>query len=663
MLFRLVSLLPLLLLSVLLTAQDYSDTRFGKLSEGEQTALPPGKDSTASAYVLYDRLDLKFAYISGKGPTTVEEFHTRIKLLTAASFERANITLRYNRTYEDISALNAVIHLPDGERIKLANRDFVKERDGDYYTVKFTFPQVTEGAVIEYTYSRRSESILIPSRFAFQRDIPVRWAEYTAMIPEYYRYVSLGNSGRYVVDEVKTTRRPWGPVFRKAPMAHEHVAHNDIRWAMRDVPAFERQPYTNNAVDYLPRVRLQLQSVNYPGELVQPVFSDWQNTVDNLHERSDFGRAYTSRSNSKALRKTAAQHLGQAGGPKEKIDAAYAYVCQNIRWNGQTSIFGTESPDKVLEAGEGNSADLNLALLSILDEAGIPAYPLLVSLRDRGTPIEIYPILTQFDHLLVYTEVDGQPYLLDANGPGRPPGLPREAALNHRGWVADPAGPRWVDVAVPHAQQIVMANIEVREDGMPQVNVRGRLSSYFALEGRRDLSQMESPLGAPIARQVAEVFPDARVLSHDVTQGDDTWGGPLALELDMEVPISHRAEDYIYLQPVLLPLLDDELDDVEARLFPIDFSYPRQLQYIARVTVPEGYAVEEMPASIRLTNDDGSMTASYLAEDLGTGVLSIVFRVNMDRTVYPAESYPALRQMYRRIIDLQEAPIVFRRAK
>ncbi|WP_116124640.1 DUF3857 domain-containing protein [Lewinella sp. IMCC34183] len=663
MVLRVLGPLLFVLFTTGLLAQDYSDVRFGKLSDSDLAALPPAPDSAASAYVLYDHLDLKFDYLSGQGPVLQEYVHTRVKLLTPASFDRANVTLRYNPSYQDISGIKAVIHLPDGERIKLSGRAIVRERDGDYRTIKFAFPQVTAGAVIEYTYKRRSDNILIPTPYAFQRDVPVRWAEYSALIPDYYRYVSLGTSGEYAIDEVKQSRMRWGPVFAKAPTAHESVSHNDIRWAMRDVAAFERQPYTNNATDYLPRVRLQLQSVNYPGEIVEPIFHNWEETVKELHQRRDFGGAYTNRSNYNQLWKAAEPVIMAEPDYKSRIDAAYTFVCRNLRWNGSTSIFGSESPNKVFTAGEGNSADLNLALLALLKEAGIPARPLLVSLRDGGTPIEVYPILTQFDHLLVYTELDGKPYLLDANGPGRAAGLPRLEALNHRGWVADPYAPRWVDVEVPRARQVVMANINFNAEGEPLVDLQSRLNSYFALQGRYALARTETPLDWPVVQDIAATFPATRVIAELGHEGENDTAGPLSLHVKLRVPASVVADEYIYLQPVILPVLDDELDDVEQRLYPVDFPYPWQLHYVANVQAPEGYAVDELPESIRLVSEDRGMTATYTAVERASGTVSITLQVQLDRTVYPATAYPTLRHMYRRIIEMQEANIVYRRAK
>ncbi len=78
---------------------------------------------------------------------------------------------------------------------KLSIKDIIRERyDDDRDIIKFTFPGVRVGAVLEYLYINTHESILVPSRYFFQEDIPVRYAEYRSSIPYMFNYVSLSNS-------------------------------------------------------------------------------------------------------------------------------------------------------------------------------------------------------------------------------------------------------------------------------------------------------------------------------------------------------------------------------------------------------------------------------------------------------------------------------------
>ncbi|MBB4077639.1 hypothetical protein GGR28_000240 [Lewinella aquimaris] len=654
----------LFLFATNLSAQYEDGLKFGKITdEDRQLLLVPG-DSAAAAYVLYDKLDLSFDFLPDKGPVLKESFHRRVKLLKPSSFDRANITLRYDRSFQSLGNLDAQVHLPDGTTIKLRGGDFVREKGDDRKeTMKFTFPQITPGAVIEYRYTLSTESILTPTNYVFQEDIPVRWAEYTARIPKYYSYLSLGMHGNYHIREVEQRPLRWSPVALRGLSNEQMIMHSDMRFVMKDIVPFKHQPYTNNLRDYLPRVRLQLQSVQYPQSMVQPVLKDWHAVANELDELRNFGRAYQVKGNYNQLWKAAGPTVMAAESPRERIAAAYYFVASRIRWDERYHFIGSDSPDNIFKAGVGNSADLNLCLLALLNEAGIDAQPMLVSLRDGGVPIEVYPLVDQFDHLMVYATVGEGSILLDANGVSRPPGLPRERALNHRGWIASTQNPRWTSVEVPRARRVMLCEMSVDEAGLAEVDLTGRLESYFAHSGRLQLKKMKDDTEAPIASDILTHFPEATVVSKEIISGGDHSAQPLTYKVRMNVAAGMASDDYLYIQPILLPLLDAELDDVQERLYPIDFPYPWREQYITNVTVPEGYAVEELPESIRLRSEDGGMEATYTAVAKPDRTITINFSVDLDRTVYQAADYATLRAMYRRIIELQEASIVLKRAK
>ncbi len=653
--------------SATLCAQYENGTRFGEVTPADRQLMVAPGDTAAEAYVLYDHLDLAYGYSEDKGPSILETHHRRLKLLKPSSFHRANVTLRYDRGDQEIDGLQAVIHLPQGGSIPLRTVDFVRDKDSDgLATVKFTFPQVTTGAILEYTYTRSRQSILAPSVYYFQESVPVRWAEYSALIPPYYKYVSLGNQSNYFLQEAKLMKEDFGPNVNSTAYANSgnRIEHSELRWVMKDLPAFEQQPYTNNAEDYIPRIRLQLETVQYPGEAPRAIFSDWQETVETLQDRQDFGRYYRNKTNYGKLWKAAEAELEAAATDQEKIEAAYRFVLRKMSWNGDFGILASKTPNESFADGVGNSADLNMCLLALLNEAGVTAHPLLVSLRDHGAPIEIYPVISQFDHLMVYTEVDGKPLLLDVNDWDRPAGLPRVLALNHRGWVADKGNPHWIDLDVPPAKRTVIQDIVVGEDGIATVEIKSRLESYFAFSARSTLRESKTPAEAPLANEILARFPQMEVIRPGEAGAGDDPSGPLNYSLQLRVPAAAQVlDDYLYVQPILLTVLDAELDDVEHRLYPIDFPYPWEQRFIITLKVPEGYVLEDVPENIRLRAEDGSMVATFATNVLPDGAVSLLFNVNLGRTFYPADHYPGLRDMYHRIIELQETPLVFKRAK
>ncbi len=612
-------------------------------------------DSTAEAYVLHDELSLEFIQDPDGRPMLKEYRHRRVKLFTAASFERADVEIIYNRESDRVSTLRAVIHFPDGGAKKLSKSDFIKERyDDDRDIYKFTFPGVREGAIIEYSYVQTDKFIVIPSRYFFQESIPVRWAEYKALIPGYFNYVSLSTGANdYTVNKI---------VAANGYYNGQSVKNTNIHWAMKDLPAYDIQPYVNNFVDYLPQVRLQLQTVQYPGQPIQKVFSDWKETTTDIDNWADFGKAYRIKGNSNKVWKVVEPLLAGKTSEREKAQAIYNFVAGKISWDGNYRWTAERTPNKVYEAAQGSSGEMSILLLALLKQAGIAAQPLLVPLRNGGEPMEIYPLLNQFDHLMVLAQLDGKEVILDPNNINRPMGLPRSNALNHRAFVADPTNPHWTDVKTSMAAKTVVVEIKLDEEGLGSVDLKSRFQSYYGFRARGKMDEMENANEFPLMEEILETFPETELISKTV-DADKDESGPLSFSMKLNVPMGQAIDDYIYLQPILFTVLDEGLDDVEQRLYPVDFAYPWQERYLANITLPEGYVIDELPTSQRTTSADKSLTATFATEEKEGNVLAINFTVSVRRTVYKANEYVGLREMFRRIIELQETTIVLKKAE
>ncbi|MEO0733148.1 MAG: transglutaminase domain-containing protein [Bacteroidota bacterium] len=637
-----------------LAQQDPKDIKFGRVTDEDRQLMVVPTDSAAEAYLLYDLLDMSVRDDPDGNPVLHERHHRRLKLLRESSFGRADIEIYRHRKSEHVMQLRALVHLPTGGTIQLRNKDFLKEDyDADYEVIKFTFPQLVEGAIVEYEYTKVDDYITIPTRYFFQKDIPSRWTEYRAVFPFYFNYISLGNSANHTVNEVGQKNKTYN---------NKSIAHSDIRWAYADLPAYREQPYMNNFSDYIPQARLQLSRVQYPNQPMQPVFTTWKETVEKMESWPTFGRTYRTKANYNRVWKAAEPLLAGLDTEEQKAKALYNFVAGSISWNGDYTVAAEHTPNKVFEAAEGSSAELSLTLVGLLREAEIEAYPVLVPLRDRGAPLELYPLLAQFDHTMAVAVLDGKPTLLDPNDISRPVGLPRINALNHRAFVANSDNPIWIDVNAPSSTQVVMANVTLDEEGMADVAIQSRLKTYFAFSGRNQLEDLDEDSDMPIVDEIMDGFPETEVVSHEI-KDEAATSGPLSINYELKVPMGQAMDDYLYVQPILCPALSKELADVEKRIYPVDFAYPQQHRYITTISIPEGYELEELPESLRMRSEDGSISCVFAAEAKEDRTVSVNFTVKIDRTVYQPAEYGVLRDMFRRIIDLQESTLVLKKAK
>lgn len=655
----------LLCSTAILGAQRFDDPKEGRVTDEERAMLSYPPDTSAEAVVLFDRIDLGMIWNSQDGPQVSEQRHRRVKLLKPSSFDRADIVLDYNRDNERIGDFDAFVHLPNGETIKMKKSDIIREQVADdHFRVKVTLPQIEVGAIIEYSYYNVRESITFLPRYVFQEDIPVLWAEYRSLIPEYYQYIGINSTvAKLAVSEANRILVNWGPSVANNPTGRPNGVYAiQSRYVMRDIPAFRAEPYTNNLRDYLPQIRQQLNGVRYHNQGTQQVLQSWEALANRLTNMTDFGIAYRNKLNRNGAWREAEPVVSKGTTAAERTALAYNFVASRVRWNEKTRVFAEQTPDQTLKSGSGSTADMNLLLCALLNEADVTAYPLLYANRDGGTPIELYPLFDQFQSVMVYAMIEGGPVLLDVNGTDRPPGLPRASALNRRGWVVHPSNPQWVDLAAPASRLIVMSDLTLAEDGVATGTIRTRQENYFAQEGRHTIGGMKQPAEAPVLNEIAELMPTATFTDYESDVEDRSNVGQLNGEARATLPLGEAVGEFIYLRPFPLTVVDKQLADNQARKFPVDMNYPWRKQFITSIELPEGYTVDELPEPISVVTPDRQAQVRYSISVGPSGALKATLSVDMLRTYYATEEYEPLRTVFNHILRLQDSPVVLKKA-
>lgn len=115
---------------------------------------------------------------------------------------------------------------------------------------------------------------------------------------------------------------------------------------------------------------------------------------------------------SKSIKQTADEK-----GLQPAIAEAIDHVQKRIRYYGielGENSHRPHSPDEVLKNGYGDCKDKALLLVSLLDELGVSAWPLLVSSRNRKGIVDQLPSPGAFDHAIVLIEHNGEQYWVDA---------------------------------------------------------------------------------------------------------------------------------------------------------------------------------------------------------------------------------------------------------
>ena len=570
-----------------------------------------------------------------------------MKVLGEGGYGLGEFALRYPRDSK-VGGVKGQTFVPEPDgslrRVELERRSVVDGPvDGDTREVRFSMPALAPGAIFEFEYTYESEGLFSPPVWYFQSEEPTLASEFRFETPEFFDYMVFAQGER-------VERQP------DANDTYESWRTTRYRWTARDVPALREEPFTTTEEDYAHKVVLQLRRVNPPDAIPKTVLGTWEETATALDRHDDFGRRLRAGRGARALAE------GATGTAAERARAVYDAVRAGFVWDGRGGIFAARSLDDVAEARAGTAAEINLLLLTALREAGVEARPVLLSTRSNGRPIEIYPIVGQFDAVAVLVEADGALALLDATDPHRPYGTPPVGALSGAGWIADPDGPQWFAFDPPGGSLTsTTVQATLAPDGGLAGTLRLRLDGYDALAARTRLAEdeAESPAAASEAASEAADAPDGFDLTDVAVEGADDPYAPLTMRAAF-ASAADVVADEIYLSPSLVMRIDENPFQRATRVFPVDFAFPSTRSYIADIALPEGYAVEGVPGPVLLSVPSGAVTYRR-AVQAENGRVTVRAVLTVARAQVPPAEYPALRALYDEVVVAEAEALVLTR--
>jgi transglutaminase-like putative cysteine protease len=667
--------------------------RWGEVPREQLEMARYAPDSSAAAVVLLDYGSVVFE----DDLDMVFERRTRIKILTEAGYDRATVTIPFfarNRTQRVTGVKGGTYVAAEGGRIDFHELDgkaiFDEDVDGASRRIRFTLPAVQPGVVIEYQYKVTSTDPGYFPDWAFQEGEPVLWSEYRAEVPEIYRYVSM-LQGTLVPDvaeqEPYSREMHWtidlrdddAAVGRGGEIVRASARLNGVkyRWVMRDVPALRREPYMTTPNDFRAMVRFELAEIGRPATPivriesahgsadvpvaqvpVKHVMTSWERLSQDLLKSPSFGGQIGDHP---AVRDQARTIVADIPDPLRRMQAIYDYVRTTMVWTGRRGVFLEDHLDDALTARSGNGPEIALLLASMLHEAGLEAHPVLISTRDHGRVLSIYPLVSQFNDVLVYVAIDGVGYLLDAKDRLRPHTLLPDEALNGEGFLVRHPEPGWVSIepAATFGQRRFL-HAALDSAGQLTGTIQSSETGYSALASRHALATAERP--ADFVQHVLLDGLDGAVVDSCAVTNEDALTEPLETEATFSVPAyAQVAGDFIYFNPTALGRLRENPLRLRERTFPVDLNYPLQQFYTVMLELPAGYAVQETPRNVRILLPDSAGVFRRVIE-VQAGVLMVQYQLVITRSRFEPDGYQAIRSFFEQIVATEAEQVVLKRS-
>ncbi|MCW5520716.1 hypothetical protein J1N09_12775 [Aureitalea sp. L0-47] len=632
-------LLSLLFISFNLLAQDRQKREFGIVDVRDHNVTSYSQDPEAAGVVLFEKGRNYWRLIDNKYIRLIKEVHVRMKVFDASRFEHATVFIPYYRGKDADEVINKFKAITFNGEIKNfvgESAMFDTEESSNWSVRRFTFPNVKDGSILEYSYQIESPFFFNFGGWNFQGDLPKMYTEFTSEIPGNYVYNrSLIGTETLDINDVSLKKDCFFLPGHKINADCEVAVY-----AMEDVPAFKEESYMLSKKNYLSAVKYELaQYTDFYG-IKHNYAQDWDDADKEMRTDKELGRQLKLNYYFKSELPESIQTM-----PDElkKTKAIYSFIQSHYNWNGKSPFFGNVNVKKAFEAKTGNVSEINLALINCMEVANIDTKLVVLSTRENGLPRQNYPVITDFNYAVALIKVNGQEYLLDATDKLIPFGMLPERALNIEGRVLDfKEGSYWYPLK-PQEKNVhyVNAQIKLQEDGTFTGKASEINTGYLAVAHRNSIAKLATK---EYLLEKLNNNPLVEISNHEIVDGE-AIEKPLKENYEVRIE-TEQVGDNLYFNPfVLNNFFMENPFKLDKRQYPVEFAYNRTNTYILSVELGPNVEIVELPKNraFQLAGNAGECTVIYNA---GDGKINLRYSLKLNDHRFEPELYNDIKNFF-----------------
>jgi len=633
---------------MVLTAQKFMN-EFGKIGRVEIELAQYAPDKLAEAVVLFDNGKSHFER-AGNGFDVIFERTTRIKVFNEAGIKWANVEIPFYRegdVYEKIEEIEGnTYNFEDGQLRKTSlniSNCHDEKLNESWLLKKFALPDVKEGSIIEYKYQIRSQYVFNLRDWEFQWKIPVIFSEYEVRMIPFYEYTFL-LQGAAKFDS-QTSLADTGFERQFGPVNFHDMIH---KYGMKNVPAFKDEEFIASIQDNIIKLDFQLSQVTQINGSTNKIMTTWPKLIKEMTTNSDFG-GYTRKSE-KMAEKLFDMKILSAKPAREKFDSILNYVKGNFSWNKFNRKYASKSPKDLLNDKFGNSADINLFTIGLLNAAGIKAYPVIISTRENGKIKYDYPFSSFFNYVIIYAEIDGNAVLSDATEILLSNDRLPARCLNDQGLIIQQEKVEWIGIQCFFpSKKRTNCSINV-SDSTVNADINTFATEYEGSNYRNNIGENVKDMQKELTQKGYSVADSSITITNQQNIKE-----PYLLKYSIK-DYPERVNGKIYISPFLHEIIKENPLTQLSRTNPIDMIYPVKRTYYAEINIPEGYKIDFSPADQKIKNDQFEMDY-VIKSDEKKIIVSFVYYFKLP--IYQASDYAKIKFYFNEIVDKGNEKLVF----
>lgn len=624
--------------------------RFGKVSKEELEMTEYKPDSAAVAVVLYENRNIQVDLSAGGSFVKDVDVHMRIKILKEEGTEWGDFSvMKYvsQSVPEIVTGIEVVTYNLENDKVvpTKMSREFIYTEDvsSSFQKISFYAQDVKVGSVIEMKYSIHSDRFWEIDDIYFQKTIPVNWVESQVSIPGFFTFnKKLHGSLPVQYDSKLEPKNLFG--YQYEMVVDKFVAV--------DLPAFKYEPYIYYPRQYFSFVTYDIRSLRLPGMDTKYYGVSWDD-VDNTYVNSQI----MTRFRAQCQFKEQVAALPEEGTDIEKIASAVSLVKDNVVWDEKYKVF-PEPVGQVVKARSGSNADINCLIAGCLREMGYTVDMVLVKMRSSGMLLDFQPERNPYDtFILRVTGSDGSQYYLDGGSPhGYINVLPPDLLVTNARLVRPNVPGEWVDLTRLTRNGTTMTVATTLTDDL-------RLSGEYTCKetGNTSYSTKESYSESDDEQDyISEIESDLAIEIDDITFGQmKEYSSSSQTEYKFHKDLD-ASGDFVYINPFLVKFHSADTFQSLQREFPIDFPFTYSLTYIFTFTIPEGYAVDQIPEN-RIFKFQPLASTARCSCTVNGNTVQMVYNFSQNKMMCGPEYYQDIRSYWKLLADIYDVVLVLKK--
>lgn len=660
--------------TAIVCAQDNTPVNFDKITAKDFSLEGINVDTSYGAVVLAEVGKSSFVANKKGYFSIVFKCQRRIKILSQKGFDLATVKIPLYRSVktddeETLESLKAsTYNLVDGKVVEteLDKSNVYKEVQDKNHTIrKFSMPAIREGSIIDISYTVYSDFLFNLQPWSFQGSYPCLWSEYDLNLPEFFEYVILskGSHPMHIQDrkekyQIYNVRIPSdNPTLMNDEIVSLNSTNGINRWVMKDIPALREEKFTSSLYNHIARIEFQMSGRKFPNMPHVDVMGSWSKACLELMKDVEFGGSF--KETGKWLTEAMAGLKLEGKQPMEKAKAIYSYIQKNFSSKGTRGIYTSQTLKETFTTKKGYVPDINLLLTMFLKKADMDAYPVLISTKANGFATEQFPLLGQYNYVVSKLQFNNEVYYLDASqlflGFGKLPNY----CYNGAGALIDflhSSEPLYSDSIIEQK----MTNIILLNDEKNKNQWSGNFMSslgYYESYGIKDEIQ-EKGKDAYQKKLTESYSGDLSIEDIDIKELDNN---EKPLQVNYVLKINRTEEnDIIYFNPMIKEGIKENYFKSEDRKYPVELPYKINEIYTFHIQVPEGYVVDEVPKSVRVSLNETDGSFEYIVSKSNTDV-SLRMQIKVNKAIFMNDEYENLRSFFDYIVKKHAEQIVFKK--